>query len=112
MKADFTRTTFSPLKHFTRVLMQQGRGPLARDRNEQAAIQLRPLRALAADVIGEHGGPSDNWGLAISPLATPPVSNDFRIGQGHYYVDGILCEVDATPVPVVVQTGAGNVVHV
>lgn len=112
MKADFSRTTFSPLKHFTRVLMQQGRVQLDADWNEQAAIQLRYLRALAADLIGEHGGPSDNWGLAISTLATPPVANDFRIGSGHYYVDGILCEVDATPVPIVVQTGAGNVVQV
>jgi hypothetical protein len=113
MKADFTRNTFSPLKHFTRVLMQQGRVQLDADWNEQAAIQLRYLRALATDVIGEHGGPSDNWGFAIAALATPSVSNDFRIGSGHYYVDGILCEVDSTPVPVFVQTGDPvNVVHV
>ena len=112
MKADFSRTTFSPLKHFTRVLMQQGRVQLDADWNEQAAIQLRYLRALAADLVGEHGGPSGNWGLGISALATPPVLNDFRIGAGRYYVDGILCEVEATPVPIVVQTGAGNIVHV
>ena len=111
MKADFTRSTFSPHKHFTRVLMQQGRVQVDADWNEQAAIQLRYLRALAIDVIGEHAGPSDNWGLAIAPLATPPVSNDFRIGSGHYYVDGILCEVDATPVPVVVPA-PGTVVQV
>ena len=112
MKADFTRNTFSPLKHFARVLMQQGRVQLDADWNEQAAILLRYLRTLGTDVIGEHGGPSDDWGFAIAPLATPPVLNDFRIGSGHYYVDGILCEVDSTPVPIVVQTGPGNVVHV
>src|SRR5215510_16247031 len=102
MKADLSRSTFRPLKHFTRVLMQQGRVQLDADWNEQAAIQLRYLRALAADVIGEHGGPAANWGFAITELKlTPPVRTDFRIGPGHYYVDGILCEVDSTPVPVV-----------
>ena len=112
MKADFTRNTFSPLKHFTLVLMQQGRVQLDADWNEQAAIQLRYLRALATDLIGRHGGPSDNWGFAIAAL-TPPVANDFRIGPGHYYVDGILCEVDSTAVPIFVQPAApGNVVHV
>jgi hypothetical protein len=111
MKADFTRNTFSPLKHFTRVLMQQGRVQLDADWNEQAAIQLRYLRALAADVIGEHGGPAAYWGFAITELQlTPPVHADFRIGAGHYYVDGILCEVDSTSVPIVVQSG--NVVQV
>jgi hypothetical protein len=98
MKADFTRNTFRPLKHFTRVLMQQGRVQLDADWNEQAAIQLRYLRALATDVIGEHGGPLDNCGFAIASLPTPPISNDFWIGAGHYYVDGILCEVESTPV--------------
>ena len=111
MKADFTRNTFSPLKHFTRVLMQQGRVQLDADWNEQAAIQLRYLRALAADVIGEHGGPAAYWGFAITELQlTPPVHADFRIGAGHYYVDGILCEVDSTSVPIVAQSG--NVVQV
>src|SRR5262245_1538484 len=115
MKADFTRNTFSPLKHFTRVLMQQGRVQLDADWNEQAAIELRYLRALATDLIGEHGGPADNLGFAVKPLAlTPAVPNDFLIGPGHYYVDGILCEADATPVPIAVETPASGdpIVHV
>ena len=93
MKADFTRNTFSPLKHFTRVLMLQGRVLLDADWNEQVAIQLRSLRALATDVIGEHGGPADNWGFAIAPLPTPAGSNDFRIGAGHYYVASVVNSV-------------------
>ena len=37
---------------------------------------------------------------------TPPlVHTDFRIGAGHYYVDGILCEADSTSVPIVGQPG-------
>ncbi len=98
MKADFTRNTFSPLKHFTRVLMQQGRVQLDADWNEQTAILLRYLQALAADLIGAHGGPAENLGFQISALTTgtpqKPVPNDFHIGVGHYYVDGILCEAD------------------
>ena len=41
MKADLTRDTFHPLKHYSRVLMQQGRVQLDADMNEQAAILLR-----------------------------------------------------------------------
>lgn len=111
MKADFTRDTFSPLKHFSRVLMQQGRVQLDADWNEQVAIQLRSLRALAADLIGDHGGPADDWGLAIAELGlNPPVRNDFRIGAGRYYIEGVPCEIESTLVPIAVQQG--NVVQV
>lgn len=106
MKADLTRRTFEPLKHFTRVLMQQGRVQLDADWNEQMAILLHYLRALGADLVGPHGGPNDNLGFAIYQLSTgsgsspTAVSNDFIIGYGHYYVAGILCEVDSKPIPV------------
>jgi hypothetical protein len=90
MKGDFTRNTFDPVRHFSRVLMQQGRVQLDADWNEQAAILLHYLRALAADLIGPHGGPVMNYGFALAPV--PPDGKDFTIGIGHYYVDGILCE--------------------
>src|SRR6185437_4398702 len=90
-RGDFTRDTFDPLKHFARVLMQQGRVQLDSDWNEQAAILLRYVQTLAADLIGPGGGPDDS-GFALGTL---PVPNDFRIGLGRYYVDGILCEADA-----------------
>jgi hypothetical protein len=99
MKADLTRNTFHPLQHFTRVLMQQGRVQLDADWNEQAAILLRYLQTLAADLIGTQGGPADHLGFEIKALpGTPP--NDFQIGLGHYYVDGILCEADSTPIAI------------
>jgi hypothetical protein len=41
MKADLTRDTFHPLKHYIRVLTQQGRVQLDADANEQTAITLR-----------------------------------------------------------------------
>jgi Family of unknown function (DUF6519) len=97
MKADLTRNTFDPRKHFTRVLMQQGRVQLDADWNEQAAILLRYLQALAADLIGPHGGPTANLGFRI---ADSNPATDFAISPGHYYVDGILCELASPSVPV------------
>ena len=55
MKADLTRNTFHPFRHFTQVLIQQGRVQLDADWNEEAAILLRYLRSIAADIIGSHG---------------------------------------------------------
>src|SRR5215471_5553034 len=98
MKADLTRNTFDPRKHFARVLMQQGRVQLDADWNEQAAILLRYLQTLAADLIGDAGGPRDHCGFGISAL--PGVKNDFEIGSGRYYVDGILCEADGETVSI------------
>jgi hypothetical protein len=93
MKADFTRNTFHPFKHYTRVLMQQGRVQLDADWNEQNAIQIEYLRELAADLIGPCGGPFDNLGYGpflLDPVLSVPF--DFGITSGHFYVDGILCE--------------------
>jgi hypothetical protein len=59
MNGDISRITFNPLKHFTSVLLQQGRVQIDADGNEQSAILLHYLRSLAADLIGQHGGPSD-----------------------------------------------------
>lgn len=87
-KGDFTRDTFDPFKHFSRVLMQQGRVQLDADWNEQVDILLRYLRTLAVDVIGPFGGPITGSGFQISS----PESGDFKISPGHYYVDGILME--------------------
>jgi hypothetical protein len=110
MKGDFSRDTFDRSKHLTRVLMQQGRVQLDADWNEQTTILLHYLQALAADLIGPHGGPADNCGfeIVVDPggldereqqqleiqqleLEQP----DFYITTGHYYVDGLLCENDA-----------------
>ena len=110
MKADLTRNTYDPFQHFARVLMQQGRVQLDADWNEQASILLHYLQTLAADLIGPQGGPSANFGFAITPFGAPPVANDFRIGLGRYYVDGILCEADSETVGFVVLPG--NVVQI
>jgi hypothetical protein len=100
MKADLTRDTFHPLKHYTRVLTQQGRVQLDADANEQTAITLRYMRQLAADLIGPAGGPAANLGFGITPLSPSPSPADFRIGFGDYYVKGLLCQADYTPIAI------------
>lgn len=95
-KGDFTRDTFDPLRHFSRVLMQQGRVQLDADKNESDSIHLHHLRSLASDLIGPHGAPTtingeEGNGFKISANAD---GSDFNIATGHYYVNGILCEND------------------
>jgi hypothetical protein len=96
MKADLTRISFHPLKHYARVVMQQGRVQLDADWNEQVAIILRYMRALAKDVYGPAGRPSGNLGFTIRGIS----SDNFTIEPGHYYVDGILCECEAGSKPI------------
>ena len=103
MKADLTRDTFHPRKHYARVLTQQGRVQLDADMNEQAAILLRYLHILAADLIGPAGGPADpqgNVGFAITAITPAPKPPDFQIGFGDYYVNGLLCQADFVPMAV------------
>ncbi|RTL31684.1 MAG: hypothetical protein EKK47_07490 [Burkholderiales bacterium] len=99
MKGDFSRNSFDPLKHYSRVLQQQGRVELDADANERQAILLHSIRSLAADLIGPHGGPaSGGFVLNDSYLDANNTSKhfikNFAIGKGHYYVDGWLCEND------------------
>jgi hypothetical protein len=95
MKGDFTRVTFDAARHFSRVLVQQGRVTIDADPNEQAAILLHYVRTLARDLIGPCGGPVDARGfeLSIDPSTKPAAT--LSIGAGRYYVDGILCENEA-----------------
>ncbi len=91
-RGDFTRETFDPYRHFSRVLMQQGRVQLDADWNEQVSILLHYLQTLAADLIGPYAGPMGNNGFEIGEEGAP---GDFPIGSGRYYVNGILCENEA-----------------
>jgi Family of unknown function (DUF6519) len=89
MYGDFSRLTFAPEKHFSAVLVQQGRVLLDADANEQTAVTLHYLRRLATDLIGPYGGPAGAHGFEISFDGSV-----LEIGAGHYYVHGLLCEVD------------------
>jgi hypothetical protein len=86
MKGDFTRDTFDPSKHYCRVLTQQGRVTLDADANEQTAILLHYLRALARDLIGPFAAPADDPGFKLAF----DDGGKLTISAGRYYVDGIL----------------------
>jgi uncharacterized repeat protein (TIGR01451 family) len=92
MKGDFTRNTFDPEKHYSHVLMQQGRVQVDADWNEQQAITRYRIETEAQDVIGLCGAPKDNAGFGVSPT---PDGSDLIISPGRIYVDGILCELEA-----------------
>lgn len=93
MHSDLSRWTFRPDQHYSRVVVQQGRVSLDADANAQASILLHYLRALAADLIGEFGGPNANKGFEITGI-NDPADPTFGIGPGHYYIDGLLCEAE------------------
>jgi hypothetical protein len=92
-KTDITRDTFRPFRHFSRVLMQQGRVQLDADWNEQVDILLHYLRTFIGDVIGPYpgAGAGDSFQVA-KPGVSQPGPNQLSLQSGHYYVDGILCE--------------------
>lgn len=99
MKGDFSRNTFRPTRHYSRVLMQQGRVLLDSDWNEQGSIFAYYLQSLARDLIGRYGGPATNCGFRVIVNASElpaewseAVDHNFVIGTGRYYVDGLLCE--------------------
>ena len=92
MKHDISRNTFDPAKHFSRVLMQQGRVQLDADWNEQVGILLHHFRTLTADLIGRAGGPAGACGFRPS---LNKKRDDVMIGPGRYYGDGLLAENEA-----------------
>ena len=96
MKGDFSRNTFDPAKHFSRVLIQQGRVQLDADWNEQAAITLHYLRSLNVDLVGQHWGPAEGLKIVTKDV---PAAQVFTIASGHYYVNGVLCENPSTTSP-------------
>ncbi len=102
MHADLSRSTFRPERHYSAVVVQQGRVQLDADANEQTAIQLHQARTLTADLIGPHGGPRDAAGFRVEYVGGRHDIDTLHIHGGRYYVDGILCDADrpAAGVPV------------
>jgi hypothetical protein len=88
LKGDFSRDTFSPRKHYSAVLMQQGRVQLDADWNEQRAIDRHRIETETGDLIGPSGGQAGNAGFEISVHD----KETLNIGPGNLYVDGILCQ--------------------
>jgi hypothetical protein len=91
MGGDYSRHTFDPKKHYSSVLMQQGRVQLDADWNAQAEILDRRLRAETTDIIGRRGVPRetpDGFKIEI-PDGDP---SELTIGRGRIYVNGLLAE--------------------
>jgi Family of unknown function (DUF6519) len=88
MKGDFSRQTFDAKKHYTRILMQQGRVQLDADWNEQQSIHQHRIATESKDVIGASGAPLRDAGFQISTAD----GKTLTIGRGRYYVEGVLCE--------------------
>lgn len=99
MKGDISRNTFDPLKRFRKVLLQQGRVQLDANWNEQMEILMRCLQTLTADLIGPFGGAGeDSFKIDTYKVGNADQAYDFLIKPGHYYVNGILCEIDSDEV--------------
>lgn len=88
MKGDFSRFTFNSKNRYSRVLMQQGRVQLDADWNEQLDISAYRTETEITDFIGQSGAPENNAGFAISVGQ----GGNLAIGQGRFYIEGMLFE--------------------
>jgi hypothetical protein len=91
MSGDYSRKIFNRQKHYSGVLMQQGRVQLDSDWNEQLDVQLHRTHTEAIDVIGSAGVPKNNDGFKIGVTAN---ARDLTIAPGRFYLDGLLCELE------------------
>ncbi|MFD1875732.1 DUF6519 domain-containing protein [Hymenobacter bucti] len=90
MAGDYSRKTFDQEKHYSGVLMQQGRVQLDADWNEQLAIQQYRTETETTDLVGATGVPKNNDGFKIG-LSGP--GSRLTIAAGRLYVEGLLCEL-------------------
>jgi hypothetical protein len=97
MRGDFTRLSTDSGK-YSAVLLQQGRILVDADWNTAAGTSLWAQRALAADIVGPHGGPNSHLGFTPT-LGDSDGHSDLELSPGVYYVDGIRCELPAALVP-------------
>ena len=91
MKSDISRNTFDARKHYSKVVMQQGRVQLDADWNEQQDILMHHVETRAGNIIGASGASIGASGFAIE---CTPDWNDLIISPGTLYVDGGLCELE------------------
>jgi hypothetical protein len=104
MTGDFSRSTFRSTNHYSQVRMQQGRGVLDADLNEQADIDDHVQRRTTTDAVGASGAPFhppstfQNFQIKVDSAG-----KDLLIAPGRFYVDGILCEHDEATVTFLTQ---------
>ena len=91
IKADITRDSRVRSEHRRTVRHQQGRVPMDADINEAQDLIIDRVEIEAGDVIGPSGGPKSGAGFGVSVNG----SGQIALSAGRYYVEGILCELDA-----------------
>lgn len=91
MAGDYSRNTFDPRKHYTRVLKQQGRVDVDADWNENNDLVMHRIVEETRDVVGAAGAPKYDAGFG---LAKNEDGDDLTISKGRFYVAGILCELE------------------
>jgi hypothetical protein len=94
MGGDYTRWTFNPRKDYKSVFKQQGRVDVDADWNELVEITDRRWRTESMDIAGQ------DFVSEVTPdafLVTPVGTNDFTIGIGRLYVDGLVAECHGLP---------------
>ena len=96
MAGDFSRQPPTPSSIYTGVSMQQGRVQVDADWNEQLALYLHRTWTETRDIIGCCGTPQARNGFAISLLDK---GVDLLINPGHFYVNGLLCELCPQQIP-------------
>src|SRR6266576_2724607 len=96
MSGDYTRFSFKPLKDYSGLFKQQGRVDLDSDFNELIEIIDRRWRSETIDIIG-HGVVPNTTPDAF--MIRPTAMDDFDIGLGRMYVDGIQVENHGRPLP-------------
>ncbi|GGA88612.1 DUF6519 domain-containing protein [Puia dinghuensis] len=93
MALDTSRNSFVQEKHYSGVLIQQGRVQTDADWNEQWQIERHRTMTEAVDTIGTSGVPKKGGGFKIGAVAG---GGDLTISPGRIYVGGLLCELEKT----------------
>jgi hypothetical protein len=91
MSGDYSRHIFDPKKHYSGVLMQQGRVQLDADWNENVEISDRRWRAETTDIVGKYGVPKETPDGFKIEIQGGDISK-LTIGRGRIYVNGLLAE--------------------
>jgi len=86
---DLSRISFNDLKHYSRVLDQQGRVTTDADQIEDETIHAEEQRRAQADIIGGYGSPDDGFRIDHVTVDSATGLVDFTIEQGSVYLGGI-----------------------
>jgi hypothetical protein len=93
MPGDYSRDSFRQTRHYDAVLIEQGRVQVDADSNEDRAIRQHRIETETIDVIGPCGVPEAAGGFLVEPT---PDGRDLAISPGRIYVEGLMCELEAS----------------